>query len=99
MYRHRAFELVTVSANFPDEKAAVLDFLQQHQASGRNMLFADTDKYKLMEAFDPKWNNAVPYTMLIAPGGEILYQVQGPFDPLEVKKIIAKSLKEDRQFN
>lgn len=98
MYRHRAFELVTVAANFPDEKGAVLDFLQQHQASGRNMLFAETDKYKMMEAFDPKWNNAVPYTMLIAPGGEVLYQVQGPIDPLEVKRIIAKSLKEDRQF-
>jgi len=39
--RHRAFELVTVSANFPDEKKAVLAFLQKNEASNQNLLFAD----------------------------------------------------------
>jgi thiol-disulfide isomerase/thioredoxin len=96
MYRRRAFELVTVAANFPDEKKEVLDFLRKQQASHKNLLFADTDKYKLMEAFDPQWNAALPYTMLIAPGGEVLYKVQGNLDPLEVKRIIVRTLKEDR---
>jgi peroxiredoxin len=96
MYRRRAFELVTVSANFPDEKKEVLDFLQKNQASNRNLLFADTDKYKLMAAFDPQWNAALPYTMLIGPGGEVLYKVQGEMDPLAVKRAIVRTLKEDR---
>ncbi len=95
-FRHRAFELVTVAANFPDEKKAVLAFLQKNQASNHNLLFADTDKYKLMAAFDPEWNGALPYTLLLGPKGEVLYQMQGPIDPLEVKRIIVKSLKEDR---
>ena len=95
-FRHRAFELFTVSANFPDEKKDVLAFLQKNQASNQNLLFADTDKYKLMAAFDPEWNGALPYTMLLGPKGEVLYQMQGPIDPLEVKRIIVKSLKEDR---
>jgi hypothetical protein len=34
--------------------------------------------------------------MLIAPGGEVLYQVQGPVDPLKLKRVIVASLKEDR---
>lgn len=96
MYRHRAFEMVTVAANFPDEQKEVLAFLQQQQASNRNLLFADTDKYKMMEAFDPEWNNAVPYTMLIGTSGEVLYKVQGPVDPLELRRAIVKNLKEDR---
>ena len=95
-FRHRAFELIMVSANFPDEKKDVLAFLQKNQASNQNLLFADTDKYKSMAAFDPEWNGALPYTLLLGPKGEVLYQMQGPIDPLEVKRIIVKSLKEDR---
>jgi peroxiredoxin len=96
MYRHRAFEMVTVAANFPDEKKEVLEFLRKQQASGKNLLFGSTDKYKLIEAFDKSWNGAVPLTMLIAPGGQVLYRHEGAIDPLEVKRAIVKSLKEDR---
>ncbi|MBM3833843.1 MAG: redoxin domain-containing protein [Verrucomicrobia bacterium] len=96
MCRHRAFEMVTVAANFPDEKKEVLAFLQKQQASNKNLLFATNEKYALMEAFDPDWNNALPYTMLIAPGGEVLYKHQGSIDALELRRIIVKSLKEDR---
>jgi thiol-disulfide isomerase/thioredoxin len=96
MYRRRAFELVTVAANYPDEKKEALETLTKQQASFRNLLFADTDKYKLMEAFDKDWNAALPYTVLIAPSGEYLYKVQGPIDPLELKRAIVKALKEDR---
>jgi len=96
MYRRRAFEMVTVAANYPDEKKEVLAFLTKQQSSGKNLLFGTTEKYKLMEAFDPEWNNALPYTMLISPTGEVLYKQQGPIDPLELKRVIVKSLKEDR---
>ena len=96
MYRHRAFELVTVSANFPDEKKEVLAFLKKRQASGANLLFASEDKYKLMEAFDKEWSGALPLTVLVAPGGEVLYRHEGAIDPLEVKRAIVKALKEDR---
>ena len=96
MYRGRAFEMVTVAANFPDEDVEVLNFLKRQQSSGKNLLFGDKEKYKLMEAFDPDWNASLPYTMLIAPGGEVLYKVQGPIDDLELKRAIVKALKEDR---
>jgi len=51
-FRHRSFELVTVAAQFPDEEAKVLKFLQDHHASTRNLIFGETDKYALIEAFD-----------------------------------------------
>ena len=96
MYRHRAFELVTVCSNYPDEKKEVLAFLQKRQASCRNLLFGETDKYKLMEAFDPKWVGALPYTMLLGPDGNVLYRNQEAIDPLELKRAIVAALKEDR---
>jgi thiol-disulfide isomerase/thioredoxin len=96
MYRHRAFEMVTVSANLPEEKAEVLAFLTKQQASGRNLIFASPERYPLMEAFDKDWSGAVPLTLLIAPGGEVLYRQEGEIDPLELKRAIVKSLKEDR---
>ncbi len=96
MYRHRAFEMVTVAAHYPDEKKEVLDFLTKQQASNRNLIFAGTEKYKLMEAFDPDWNAALPYTVLISPEGKYLYRAQGEIDPLELKRIIVKSLRDDR---
>ncbi|MHB8522278.1 MAG: redoxin family protein [Limisphaerales bacterium] len=96
MYRHRAFELVTVAANYPDEEKEVLAFLQKQQASSRNLLLGEPDKYKLMAAFDPDWSGALPYTMLIAADGRVIYRTEGAIDPIELKRLIVKSLKEDR---
>ena len=96
MYRRRAFELLTVSANYPDEKKEVLAFLKKNQASSRNLLFGETEKYKLMEAFDPQWNGALPYTILLGPDGRVLYRRQEAIDPLELKRAIVVALKEDR---
>jgi peroxiredoxin len=95
MYRHRPFELVTVSTNYPDEQAGVLSALRQQHASGPNLLFGSTDIYSLMAAFDRDWNAAVPYTMLIRPGGEVVYKRQGPIDPLEVRRLIIANLPDD----
>jgi len=95
MYRHRPFDLVTVSANYPDAQDAVLRFLKEQHASSTNLLFGDMDIYKLMAAFDPDWNGAVPYTMLIKPGGEVVYKVQGEIDPLKLRRLIIANLPDD----
>jgi thiol-disulfide isomerase/thioredoxin len=94
MYRNRAFELVTVSANFPDEKEKALAFLQKQQASCRNLIVGDMDKQKLLEAFDPAWGGALPYTLLLSPTGEVLYRKEGAFDALELKRLIVKALRD-----
>jgi peroxiredoxin len=95
MYRHRPFDLVTVSSNYPDEKAGVLSVLEKQHATSQNLLFGSTDIYALMAAFDSEWNAAVPYTMLIRPDGEVIYKRQGPIDPLEVRRLIIANLPDD----
>jgi thiol-disulfide isomerase/thioredoxin len=92
MYRLRDFELVTVAANYPDEKAEVLRFLEKNQAVTRNLLFADNDRYAFMEAFEPSWSGALPFTILLDPSGEVLYKREGTIDALELKRTIVKAL-------
>jgi peroxiredoxin len=100
MYGVRDLELVTVSANMPDEKPSVLRLLEKMHATSRNLLFASDDTAALQAAFDPQWQSAVPYTVLIAPDGKLLYQKQGSVDILELRRTILASLPSDYEgFN
>jgi thiol-disulfide isomerase/thioredoxin len=91
-FRHRDFELVTVAAQFPDEKDQVLRFLQKHHASTRNLYFGETDKYKLIEALDPDWSGALPHTLLLGPGGDVLFRQTGEIDFLALRRKIVPAL-------
>lgn len=95
MYDDRGFQLVTVSANTPDEKAGVLRLLQRKHATSRNLLFASDNTAALQAAFDPKWQSAVPYTMLLAPGGKVLYSTVGSVDILELRRKILAAMPSD----
>jgi thiol-disulfide isomerase/thioredoxin len=88
MYRSRDFEFISISADDPAAEAKVYKFLQTKQASSANYIFTIDDKYKLIEAVDPQWQGALPYTILVEPGGKIVYAKQGAIDPAEVKKMI-----------
>jgi len=92
MYRNREFEFVTVSADVPEKKDKALGFLKKIQASNTNYLFNSSDKYKLIELIDPEWQGALPYTILIAPGGKILYRKQGMIDVAEMKKRVVEQI-------
>ena len=54
------------------ERNSVLRVLQKMHATSRNLLFAFEDTAALQAAFDPAWESAVPYTVLIAPDGKVL---------------------------
>ena len=95
MYGHRAFDLVTVSINYPDERPGVLGALQKLHATSHNLLMGSTDIYALMGAFDSEWNAAVPYTMLIRPNGEVVFKHQGEINPLELRRLIIANLADD----
>jgi len=95
MYRQRPFELVTVSINYPDEEKGVRRFLDSQHASTRNLLFSTMDPYEEMKAFDPDWGGAVPYTVLFAPDGHVLYKEQGSLDIQKVRRLILASFPDD----
>jgi peroxiredoxin len=100
MYSDRDLSLVTVSVNMPDEQASVLRFLQKKHATSRNLLFSSTDTTAMQQAFDPAWDSAVPYTILLSGDGKVLYQQLGSVDVLELRRtILANVLSEYSGFN
>jgi len=100
MYSVRDFDLVTVSVNMPDEKDSVMHMLEKMHATSRNLLFDSSDTAALQAAFDPAWESAVPYTVLIAPDGKILYKRQGSVDILELRRTILANVPSDYEgFN
>ena len=98
MYRHRDFEVVTVALNRPDEEKDVLAFLRKKQASCKNFIFASAEREKLIDAFDPEWQGGLPYTVLIAPDGKVVYRDTDRIDPLEVKRAIVKALNDKKPW-
>jgi peroxiredoxin len=88
MYKDRGFELVSLSADSPENREAALKFLRQKHSALRNLIFSLEDQYALIEAVDPAWDGALPYTLLVEPGGRVAYRKEGAVDPLELKRAI-----------
>ncbi|RFS18269.1 redoxin family protein [Emticicia sp. C21] len=98
MYGARDFEFVSLTADKMDKKDKALKFLQSKHSGVKNYIFKEDDTYKLIEAIDPKWNGALPYTLLVEPGGKVVYSLQGSIDNLKLKKIIVDHPKIGRYF-
>ncbi len=91
----RDFELVTVSLDEPEKEAKAREFLQKQgagltkraqtsvKAEGRvtnHYLYAEKSQDALMAALDPDWPGPVPHTVLVAPGGKIVWRHNGKID-------------------
>lgn len=92
MYRGREFEMITISGDSPGKKDKTLSFLKKKQASCENYLFEPDDLYLLMESVDTESLGGMPYTLLIKPGGKIIYRQLGIIDPLGLKTAIVEEL-------
>lgn len=92
MYRKRDFELVTISVDQPEETAKALAALKEHHASCRNYIFTGENQDALADAIDKAWPGPVPHTILIAPGGKIVYRKNGEIDAKALKKVLADTL-------
>ena len=95
MYADRDFSLVTVSTNMPDEKPSVTRMLNKKHATSKNLLFNSDETADLQKAFDPTWASAVPYTVLLAPGGKVLYKTVGSVDLLKLRRTILANMPSD----
>jgi len=88
MYRDRGLQFVTITTDEPRNKDRALQFLERKQSSGLNYIYTGDDKYKMIDAVDPKWSGALPYTLLVDPDGKIVYAHEGAIDFEELKKVI-----------
>lgn len=95
----RPVELVTISMDDPKQTERTKTFLQKNHAGvparimksltdeGRttnNYLYPDASSEALIKALDPEWQGPLPHTVVIAPGGKIVYRKTGILDPHEL---------------
>lgn len=98
MYGNRDFEFVSISADKIENKDKALAFLKKKYSAVRNYIFSGKDSYALIEAIDPAWNGALPYTMLIEPGGKVVYKIQNSINALALRKMITEHPKLGRYY-
>jgi len=89
----RNFEMITISTDLPEDRESVVAFLDKHRAAlprklkptleqeGRksnNYLYTEPSMDSLIQALDPMWSGPQPHTILVAPGGEVVFRHTGP---------------------
>lgn len=92
MYRGRDFEMVTISTDKLFQKQKAFDMLKKIEASNRNFIYSGIQIYDLIEVIDEDWSGALPYTLLIEPGGKVHQRIAGTIDPQRVKKEVVEYL-------
>ena len=65
--------------------------LEDHVAVA-NYILKTGDHDAFAKALDKEWPGPVPYTLVVAPGGKVVYHKVGAIDPLEVKRAIVSHL-------
>lgn len=88
MYRRRNFQLVTISLDELEQKEAVWKILREKHVALTNYISALDSRDRLADLVDKEWQGAMPHTVLIAPGGKVIYRHSGPIEPLEVRRAI-----------
>jgi thiol-disulfide isomerase/thioredoxin len=92
MFMGRDFEMYTISTDKPDKKDKVKDFLQSKNAAINGNYITETEnKYELIENFDPEWSGEIPYTVIVEPGGKIVWRNSGGLNFLEFRKAIVEN--------
>ena len=80
--------MITISLDQPEQKESALKLLKENHASMTNYISMIASPDKFAEILDKEWRGPVPHTILIAPGGKIIYRHSNAIDPIEVKKAI-----------
>ncbi|BDS08892.1 hypothetical protein NT6N_39320 [Oceaniferula spumae] len=102
-FQNRPVEVITISSDPVKDRAKVEKFLTSQQAAlsrrtigsvkkeGRksnNYIYTGDNLDHLAEAIDAKWNGALPHTVIITPGGKVIWRHNGRFDAVELRRAI-----------
>ncbi|MFC7337837.1 redoxin domain-containing protein [Haloferula chungangensis] len=103
----RQFELITISLDHPQDIGKAKAFLEKQNASlpdrlkgsleaeGRttnNYLYSAASQDELAKALDPEWPGPIPYSVLVAPDGSIVWRHSGMVDGDELRTKILSIL-------
>jgi peroxiredoxin len=93
-FRIRQFEMVTISADSPEDEATVKDFLTKKHASMKNYIIPADKKDAYFDALDPAtvWKGELPYTLIVNEKGEVVYREHGALSFLKMRRAIVPEL-------
>ena len=106
-FGNRDFELVTIAMDDPKLEPQVKKFLEKQHvavparlkkllaAEGRgplNYLYTEASTDALVKALDPEWPGPLPHTIVVAPGGKVVYRHNGQIDPEDLKNALLAHL-------
>lgn len=104
---NREFEFISISMDDPKLEPQVKRFLEKNHAaipnrvarslaaegrSTNNYLYSEASTDALIKALDPAWPGPLPHTVLIAPGGKVVYRHNGLVDMDELRAKIIETL-------
>jgi thiol-disulfide isomerase/thioredoxin len=103
----REFEFISISLDDPKTMPDVKTFLEKYNAvvpdkikpslkaegrQGNAYVFNESNTDGLIQALDPEWPGPIPHTLVVAPGGEIIYRHNGIVDGDELRAKILESM-------
>jgi len=106
-FQNRNVDFISITLDPADRREAAKGFLESRHAAlsprtapslekeGRtsnNYIWTGGNPDVLAEAIDPEWSGALPHTIVVAPGGEILWRFTGKVDPFELRRQILRGL-------
>ncbi|MES2440177.1 MAG: redoxin family protein [Verrucomicrobiota bacterium] len=106
-FQTRPLEFISISLDPTAARPAVTKFLSSRHAaapdstakslaeaglSSNNYHWTGGNPDTMATAIDSEWSGALPHTVLVAPGGKILWRLTGELDIVEARKQILKGL-------
>ena len=92
MYRNRPFKMVTISMDEPDKAEIALKALKENKVAMTNYIAKTEHLDKFGAILDKEWPGPLPYTLIIAPGGKVVYRKVDRIEPLDVKRAIVSKI-------
>ncbi|MCU0787809.1 MAG: redoxin domain-containing protein [Verrucomicrobia bacterium] len=104
---NRDFELITISIDDPKDEPKARAFLEKQHAvpsnrlqrllrkEGRtstNFIFTGAKVDALAAALDPEWPGPIPYTLVVAPGGRVVFRQAGRLEFDELRQTLLHEL-------
>lgn len=85
------FEVVTLSTDEADRHESAVALLRRHQVLATNYRFVGALP-ALATTLDPAWDGALPFALLLAPGGDVLATSRGALEADLLERAIRKWL-------
>jgi thiol-disulfide isomerase/thioredoxin len=96
-FSDRGLRWTTISIDEPRNGGRVYEFLAARNITAANFIFTGKALKDLVNALDPAdttWDGSPPHTLLVAPGGKVVYRHVGPVDRDELISKIREHLKD-----